>query len=136
MNIIYVLDFSLLKNFSLRGMFSDSARVTSNMRAEGHANLHVQSTSNIRAQPHANLHVQSTSNMRAEPHANLHVQSSLLLPNIIQNFKAFTDFGNTSQCHMPCTSVQRFRSCKTNNLNNPYFKLLIEETPLMAALPH
>jgi hypothetical protein len=136
MNVIYVLDFSLLKHFSLRGMFSDNARVTSNMRAEGHANLHVKSTSDIRAEGHANLQVQSTSDIRAEGHTNLQVQSSLLLPNIIQNFKALTFVGKTSQCHMPCTSVQPFRSCQMNNLNNPSFNPLIEKTPLMTALPH
>jgi hypothetical protein len=86
MNVTYVLDFSLLKHFSLRGMFSDNGRVTNNMCAEGHTILHVQ----------------STSNMCAGRHTNLHVQSSLFLSNTVHNFKALTDVGKTIHCHMPC----------------------------------
>jgi len=44
MNVTHALDFSLLKHFSLLGMFSDIARLTSNTRAEGHAILHVHSS--------------------------------------------------------------------------------------------
>ena len=77
MNVTYVLDFSLLKHFSLQGMFSDNARVTSNMCAEGHTKLHVQSASNMCTEGHTNLHVQSTSNMCAEGHTSLHVQCTI-----------------------------------------------------------